>query len=612
MALAGYIVQLDTQTDFSSVNGVTYTSWNDAGFDLTNTSFTLQSDLDEGKTWYWRVRAVSATNQIGNWSNAYHFQMPDLNTVVFNATKASVELRHHGALPHLSTPHLVDTYVIENGTGSDDTHENSTTLLVGETSSGYQAAGLIRVPLNEVPQPSGARVTVAELSLFAEYGSVEDEPVAIRPVLQPWTTSANGTTYDGTNAWAQRGGRAIGTDIGGYVDLVDSVADDWMDFDVTEAVQAAMAAGQNHVSLMIYTSSQTTDQIAFTSTAGSASERPYLTLTWEDGTVVTPTVSGVNTGPTSGSIVWDTASHALQADRSPTFSWTYSGSTTATGWRVFIQADANNDMAGLYTYDSRTTPAAFDITNLTFTPPQDLTFAQEIRWMVQPMNNGMLGPRSTSTIFYLPNDVGEEINSTHATLSIQEGSIIPSTAYPTVVRHLPRHGEHLHQCSTSSSLFVGRSQVSTSNANLRSMSLVNMDFSSLPMPGTYEVVNASLEFTAINVYQNTYVAVGETTTAWTESSVYAYPAGNNSTWANGGGYSEDDHDIPFNPAQWVNATGSTAFNVTALVQLARWPTTWLNSMLFSSPWRTLTAMSTVAFSSPQVRPATSTFVHAST
>ena len=35
---------------------------------------------------------------------------------------------------------------------------------------------------------------------------------------------------------------------------------------------------------------------------------------------------------------------------------------------MFIQADANNDMAGLFTYDSRTTPAAFDITNLTFTP----------------------------------------------------------------------------------------------------------------------------------------------------------------------------------------------------------------------------------------------------
>ncbi len=393
--------------------------------------------------------------------------------------------------------------------------------------------------------------------------------MAIRPVLQPWTTSANATTYDGTNAWAQRGGRAIGTDIGGYVDLVASVQDDWMDFDVTEAVQAALAAGQNHVSLMVYTSSQTTDDITFTSTEGSASERPYLTLTWEDGTVATPTVSGVNAGPTNGSIVWDTASHALQADRSPTFSWTYSGSTTATGWRVFIQADANNDMAGLYTYDSRTTPAAFDNTNLTFTPPQDLTFAQEIRWMVQPMNNGMLGPRSTSTIFYLPNDVGEEINSTHATLSIQEGSIIPSTAYPTVSDDTFLDTGNIYaNRGSSSSLFVGRSQVSTSNPNLRSMSLVNMDFSSLPMPGTYEVVNASLEFTATNVYQNTFVAVGETTSAWTEASVFAYPAGNNSTWASTGGYSGDDYDVPFNPAQWVNSTGTAAFNVTALVQHA--------------------------------------------
>ena len=569
MALAGYIVQLDTQADFSSVNSLTYTSWNDAGFDVTNTSFTLQSDLDEGKTWFWRVRAVSATNQIGNWSNVYHFQLPDLNTVVYNATKASVELRHHGALPHLSTPHLVDTYVVENGSGSDNTQENSTTLVVGETSTGYQAAALIRIPLSEVPQPSGARVTGAELSLFAEYGSVEDEPVAIRPVLQPWTTSANATTYDGTNAWAQRGGRAIGTDIGGYVDLVASVEDDWMDFDVTEAVQAALAAGQNHVSLMVYTSSQTTDEITFTSTEGSASERPYLTLVWEDGTVATPTVSGVNAAPTSGSIVWDTASHALQADRSPTFSWSYSSSTAATGWRVFIQADASNDMAGLYTYDSRTTPAAFDTTNLTFTPPQDLTFAQEIRWMVQPMNNGMLGPRSTSTIFYLPNDVGEEINSTHATLSIQEGSIIPSTAYPTVTSDTYLDTGNIYaNRGSSSSLFVGRSQVSTSNPNLRSMSLINMDFSSLPMPGTYEVVNASLEFTATNVYQNTFIAVGETTSAWTESSVYAYPAGNNSTWASTGGYSGDDFDIPFNPAQWVNSTGTAAFNVTALVQHA--------------------------------------------
>ena len=244
---------------------------------------------------------------------------------------------------------------------------------VGETSSGYQAASLLRIPLSEVPQPSGARVTEAELFLFAEYGSLEDEPIAVRPVFQNWTTSANATTYDGVNNWSQRGGRAIGVDIGQYTDLVDSVADDWMAFDITEAVQAALANGQTHVSLMLYASTATTDLVTFTSSEGSASERPYMNLTWETGTVATPTVSGVNAAPASASIVWDTSSHAVVADRTPTLSWTYSGTTSATDWRVFLLEDANNDMAGLRTFDSRDAPGNFDIANLTFTAPYDLS-----------------------------------------------------------------------------------------------------------------------------------------------------------------------------------------------------------------------------------------------
>ena len=196
MSIAGYLLQLDKQSDFASVDSESYTSWNDAGFDLTNLTFTPSTDLDKGETWYWRVRAISSTNQIGNWSNTFHFLLPDLTTVVYNSTKASVDIEHHGALPALNIPHITDTFVIENGTGSDSTHENDTTLSVGETSTGYQAAALLRIPLSEIPQPSGARVTGADLNVFAEYGSVTGEPVAARPVLQSWTTSANATTYD--------------------------------------------------------------------------------------------------------------------------------------------------------------------------------------------------------------------------------------------------------------------------------------------------------------------------------------------------------------------------------------------------------------------------------
>ena len=97
---------------------------------------------------------------------------------------------------------------------------------------------------------------------------------------------------------------------------------------------------------------------------------------------------------------------------------------------------------------------------------------------------------------------------------------------------------------------------------------MNMNFSALPMPGTYEVVNASLEFTVVNAYQSTLIGVSDMTSSWSESSVYAYPAGNTSSWAQTGGFTIADHDIPFNAAQWVNETGTAAFNVTAYVQHA--------------------------------------------
>ena len=569
MTIGGYLLQLDTQSDFSSVASMTYASWNDPGFDLTNFSFTPSSDLDDGNTWYWRVRAVSATNQIGNWSSTYHFHLPNLTTHVVDATKASVELHHREALPHMNLPNFIDTYVMEGGQGASSTNENSTGLLVGETSSGHQSAALIKLPLSEIPQPANARVTQAEINLFAEYGSAVGEPVAVRQVLQNWTTSANNTTYDGVNNWSLPGGRNIGVDIGGYVDLVSSVDDSWMTFDVTEAVQAAIANGETHVSLMIYTSSETTDDIVFTSTEGSSTEHPWMNLTWEDGAGTTPTLAATNIGPVSNSIVWDSTSHALLADDQPTFSWTYGSTTAADHWRVFILADANNDMAGLYTYDSRTNGSAFDITNMTFTPPAPLVYSREIRWMVQAVNDGMLGPRSNSTHFHLPSTVATEINSTDATLSVQEGAIVPVLNYPTSTQDtFLDSGNTQSNEGNGYSLYVGRSATAYNNVNLRSSSLISVDFSMLPMPATYEVVDATLELDVLNRNGQVLMSVSDMVSSWTESSTWAYPAGNNSSWSGTGAYHTSDSNAPFNPGFWVNSSDTVAANVTALVQHA--------------------------------------------
>ena len=389
-------------------------------------------------------------------------------------------------------------------------------------------------------------------------------------MLQNWTTSANATTYDGVNNWSLRGGRDIGVDIGSYVDIMDSVSDDWMDFDVTEAVQGALANGQTHLSLMVYSSfTPTADLVRFTSAQGSASERPYLTLTWENGLVATPVTAGQNVAPAANSIVWDETSHALTPEFQPTLSWNYTGQSTVTDWRVFILADADDDMSGLETYDSLIETSSFDLTNLTFTPPNDLDFTQEIRLMVQPLNNGMLGPRSSSTNFFIPEELGSEINSTDATLSIQEGAYVSDLAYPAVMQDTYLDsGNTLSNKGSDTILSVGRSQLSYSNTALRTSSLIDIDFSNLPMPGTYEVLDATLEMDVLSSNGFVFMTVSEMTSSWSESSVWAYPAGNTTTWAGPGAYHSADSEAPFNSGFWVNTTGSFAANVTALVQHA--------------------------------------------
>ncbi len=568
MAIGGYIVELDTTDDFSSPDRSAASSWNNAGFDVTNLTYQPTSALDVGETWYWRVRAVSATNQIGGWSDTFHFHLPDLTTTVLSSTAAAVEWVHHEALPSLNVPHFVDTYVIENGSGADQSYGTSSTLSVGEV-NGYDAAALMLVPLDDIPQPSNARITVATLMLFAESQSDDDVPLAVRPVYQNWTGSANATTYDGTNNWSERGGRDIGVDIGPYMDLVSSESDAWMAFDISEAVQVALANGNNHVSLMVYASSDTSDSVTFTSLEGATAQRPYVNVTWEDGLVASPTTAGINTAPAPNAIVWDTGSHALVADRRPTMSWTYSGSSAVTDWRVLIQQDAADDMAGLFVYDSRYNASMFDVTNRTFTPDSDLDFSMDILWMVQPINNGMLGPRGNATLFHLPNDIGQELNSTHATVAIQQHNALPGDLYPVVTEDtFLDSGNAQAGQGNSNLLFVGRSQVGYSNANLRTSSLISMNFSSLPMPSSYEVVDASLDLTSITHQGSVLVSVSEMITPWSEASTWSYPAGNTSTWASVGAYQSSDAALPFNAPTWVNNSGQASFNVTALIQHA--------------------------------------------
>lgn len=570
----GWAVQFDTTSTFDSTSLQTKTSWNDGGFDVTNLSYLPSSDLDDGTSWYWRVRAISSTNQIGNWSNSFTFTIPDLTTwqTCLDGSCASVELHHREAMPSLHLPNFIDTYVVESGTAAPYSYNGSSQLKVGAVAFNRQAISLIRIPLNSIPQPMNARVTSAQMNLYSESSSSSGEPIAVRPVYQNWTTSANGTTYDGTNNWSQFGGRDLGVDLGPYVDLQESVSANWMTWDVSEAVQAALDSGSSTLSLALYASNDITAYsngptvVSFTSTEGLSTQHPWLNLTWSNGTSPVPTTAGVNIGPANNSLSWDLNSHALLPNDLPEFSWSHSSPNSVDAWRIHIFESASDDMAGRYTYDSRIDSTLFDLPNLTFTPTASLNHAQTIRWTVQPIQSGMIGPQSVSTFFHLPNPDSGEIDSTHAWVSLQEGSIIEAQSYPMISQDTTLdEGNPFGNNGAASFIAVGQS---STNSILRSTGLIEIDFSTLPLPSSYEINNATLELTVVSGAEHIFVTVSEMITGWNEASNWAYPGNNTTSWSGVGAYHSADSKIPDTEGFWINGSGVFEINITSMLQHA--------------------------------------------
>ena len=546
ISVGGYAVQVDTTDAFDSNDMSIETSWSNAGFDMNDKSFTPQNDLTVGETWYWRVRTISTTNQLGNWSQTFHFNIPSLTTWNLSSTSAAVEIRHAEAMPDLGLPHFIDTWLAEGGIEGQQNHSASTSMKVGELGSGYQSTALLKIPLDQIPSPSNARVTNAELNLWALVGSDTNTEVAVRPVLQTWTTDLNNSTYDGLNPWTLDGGRSIGNDVGQLSDLSTSASADWMDWDVTELVQAALANGDSYLSIALMTSDSSDSLITFASSEGLSTQRPWLNLTWTSGTSPIPTVAGANALPVDGDMSWNLTTHVPEPDTRPVLSWTHSNSANIDDWKVFLQNDASDIMEGFSTYDSRVHTSMFDLQSLTFQPSTDLSTNQSVRWFVQPVNNSMLGPRSTSSVFHIPHDIGNEINSTWGYINVSEGGFLPTLNEPSgfitdTTLDSAASNTNLYNSGTVS---VGRSAYSTA-ASQRSSFIVSVDLTKLPINGTYEIMDS---FFSLNTKSTSYGEV-----FWSASLINTAFDGdanwNNATnstqWNTPGAYHSTDTDIPF-------------------------------------------------------------------
>ena len=531
-AVGGWSIELDTSANFDSNDLVMATSWTDTGFDITNRTYNVSTALDTGETWHWRVRATSATNQIGNWSNVYNFLLPSITTWSIDSNSAAVELRHGEAMPSLNLPNFIDTWVADSGVGSTADQSSSSTFKVGTSSTGENATGLLKIPLTDLPNPQNAHISEAVLNLYAQFGSDEDNAVSIHPALVSWNTSANGTTYDGVNNWSAPGAMGSG-DRGVMSDIQGSESADWMNFDVTELVQAAFANGDSHLSLILV-GSIGEGQTIFTSTSGSSNQKPWLNLTWTTGNASTPETAGINANPSIDEIIWDTSTHALLPGSTPSFTWTHSNPSNVDAWRLFLWDDYSNEREGWSMYDSRESSAGWDISNLTWTSPSNLTDGDSYEWFVQPITDGIMGARGTETIFHIPSKTGTSINSTDANITLQEGLIVDALDYPAIFMDTFIDSGSTNSAYVSSSeLIMGRSNL-TSSSNYYTETMVMINWSAMPIPGSHEFINATLTMHKLSGgetnLETARIAVCELKDSWNQNATFNGPNGPTSNW----------------------------------------------------------------------------------
>jgi len=543
--VAGWAIDIDVSDTFSSPQLQSYNSWNDPGFDIVNSEFELSNELDEGMKWYWRVRGLSSTYQLGDWSAISHFFIPNNDFTVIDQNHISQEIRHNEVLPAVSLPHFEDTYIVDEDSQFQPNHQSELEVLVGTSNTGYNSSGLFRMGIDNELQPPNSRVISAHLHLYSNPTlSTVGESIAVREILQPWTVDGNQTSYNGNNNsnWSQIGGRGIGTDIGSILDIQQS-SSGWMDWNVTYAVQKALSTGTNSLSVMLYSTIDTNNRMVHFSSVDSSTNRPYLELIWSNGSAPIPQDYPMNDFPADNSISWDSSSHALIAEEAPIFQWSLPSSSNfnADAWRIFIDNDLNDEMAGQIVYDSRLNPTYFDLVNLEFYPPVNLDFSNHIQWSVQGIENGMIGFTSNKTSYWLPNEISEEIDSTDALVELQDGSILSELSYPLITSDTYLDEGDPTNSKNGQGLYVG---TSPSNPNAKASSLVSFDFSTLPLPSTFDVISANLVLTEIS---NTSGLEGffcsNMITDWDESSTWNSPT-STSSWIAPGAFHSADSDLP--------------------------------------------------------------------
>ena len=560
-------IQMDTTMTLDSATLRNYQSWTDtSAFDLVNGTFIPPTDLTDGKVWYWRVRELSSTGQVGNWSAIAWFRVPNVISSMLVSDTSEVEMHHHGYLPSENHPVFHDTWVDRGAAGFNDTHGGASSLVVGRSNAtdGPKDA-LIAIPLAEnltLPRPTGVNLVSAVLHLFVT-GTNGTQPVLTAHKTHAFNESANGTTYDGVNNWSSLTG---GQDVGRIVDIVEVTTTGWKQFIITEIVQQAFRDGDDFAYVQLRSDPNDVAQAEIASTEYSNSNsRPYITVALRNGTAVPPSGPTNLTGPANGEVTWNENGHVLEADRTPTLTWSHAAWNSSWDWRVFFWTDVDDELAGWTIYDSRTDAALFNLSAPSFTAPT-LSVNQRFRWFVQPIFDSMLGERSGTRYFDVPYDLNWRTNSTDGTFEARRGSAVTATE----TYDLMDAGAIDSNSPTSiySQLYVGRSTGSP-QVGTRTHSLVRVDVGLIPIPEPWEVLDARIQLYKSSGSTNSLkVSVVPMLRDWNESNLTWNQFDTNVSWQTAGGTGSADIGALLDTAT-VSTQGWYEWNVTPAMQQAR-------------------------------------------
>ena len=561
--ISGWAVEIDTDASFSSNDKISVESWNDVGFDVTNSTYQLQSSLDIGKTWYWKVRGLTQTYQLGDWSPEFRFHLADLDSSIISNDIITTSYSNSSVIEDLQVPYFVDmdveTGLLQNNPSS------SNILRVGTTNSATDSMALIKIPIDYNLNPTNARLTSATLDLYSESFSTPGLDIALREVLVPWTLDANGLQYNDTGNWSQTAGRGIGLDIGAPIDIQSSV-NGWMSFNLTYLAQQALQSGSNHISVALYAESAQPGDIVYYLSSDSTQDRPTINFTWQRGAVTPPADLPVIISPVPGDIYFNETSHALLPSLRPSFSWSMPANSVSNpdNWRIFIILNSTNDMAGQLMFDSRTNPEYFDLANHIFTPPVDISHANFIEWYVQPVESDMIGIPSNISSYYIPSSVGQELSSTDASLTIQDGSLLEELNLPELTSDIYLDQGNPNSPNTGDSLFIGNSSILNTNTSTSS-AIVSFNLSLLPQLADFQVLNATLVLTAVGGFGTVDISASRMLTYWDENSTFVNSSIGN-PWINPGALRGGDSDIPESLTQ-VTGLGQHQWDITHMLQM---------------------------------------------